>query len=324
MQIELNYFLISYQFNIMDKKSKNTHEKKFRIGRHISISPSLLTVPSFASEIECDIIQIFLGNPQELYTKERDEKELRSFGTELDKYKQKVVIHGHYTINFCNKPSTQKFKAGVRCLVTDLAASATIGKRSMGVIIHMGKKVDPDMSKSQAMENYAKGLKECLEQTAKLSNAQIILETGAGCGSEIGTDLDDLKSIYDLLSMSERKRIGFCIDTCHIWAAGYKINTAEGVKDYFNKFGKLFGIENIACIHMNNSKNKVGSRVDRHADLGYGEINTKGLRAVAIFAHTHRIPLVMETPLDVVDPATNQDILFADEKALIEKWISKK
>lgn len=308
--------------DIMDNQS--SHEKKFRIGRHVSIQPSLITAPSFAAEIGCDIMQIFLGNPQELYSRPRDQDELISFSNELNNHKMKVVIHGHYTINFCNKPSSQKFKAGIKCLVTDLEASSIIGKRCLGVIIHMGKNVVPEMSMMGAIENYAQGLSECLTQTKKLKNAQIILETGAGSGSEVGTDLKTLKMIYDQLRTEEQERVKFCIDTCHIWAAGYDISSATGVQTYFKDFSKLFGIGNISCIHMNNSQNKLGSRVDRHADLGYGQIKSQGLKEVARFAHQHKIPLIMETPLDVVDPQTNQDILFEDEKKLIEKWIKRK
>jgi len=304
-----------------DQTAGAHREKRFRIGRHISISPSLLTTPKFADQIGCEIMQIFLGNPQELYSRDRDSDELVSFRSELDKYKMKVVIHGHYTINFCNKPSSQKFKAGVQCLIKDLNSSSIIGKRCLGVIIHMGKNVVIGASKSEAIENYAQGLSECIKQT---SDAQIILETGAGTGSEIGTDLKTLKTIYGQLSTSDMERISFCIDTCHIWAAGYDISTSEGVKSYFKDFDNLFGIDKIACIHLNNSQNHLGSKVDRHADLAYGTIKQTGLKEVARLAAAHKIPLIMETPLDVVDPSTNQDIIFADERKLVEKWIRKK
>src|SRR5277367_2825270 len=110
---------------------------KFRIGRHINISHGFLTAPAYARSINCDVMQIFLGAPQRIYSKAKPTEELRAFGTELVTYKLHVVIHGSYTINLCHQPTSKQFVSSVKALVQDLTAASVIGSRCLGVIIHM-------------------------------------------------------------------------------------------------------------------------------------------------------------------------------------------
>ncbi|AYV85080.1 MAG: putative endonuclease 4 [Satyrvirus sp.] len=296
---------------------------KFRIGRHINISYGFVTAPWYAHSLGCNIFQIFLGSPQNVLSKARKKDELDKFGKELKKYKIKMVIHASYTINFCHPTKSKRFETSVKSLVQDLRASANIGKGCLGVIIHMGKNVPENkLSYKQALENYVIGLKHALSATPE--NTHIILETGAGQGYEVGSKISDLSEIYWKLAEDERARIKFCIDTCHIWATGYDISTANGVRKFFKEFDDSIGIDKIVCIHMNDSKTKLNSNVDRHADLGFGYIGIEGLKAVAKFAQKHKINLIMETPLDSVNPKTNKDVTFAEEFAKLKSWINSK
>lgn len=293
---------------------------KFRIGRHINISHGFVTAPGYARSINCDIMQIFLGAPQQIISKKKTDTELKEFGLELAKYKLKAIIHGSYTINLCHPRTNNLFKTSVKSLVQDLNAAAIIGKRCIGVIIHMGKNIPANnITDNQAISNYIVGLKEALAATP--SNTIIILEMGASQGSEVASTIDGLHTIYWGLDDVERERIKFCIDTCHIWATGYDISSQSGVRDFFKEFDKQIGINKIACIHFNDSKAPLESHVDRHADLGYGFINIIGLKAVAQFAHKHKIPLLCETPLDSVNPKTNKDVSFSEELEKIKSWL---
>jgi deoxyribonuclease-4 len=296
---------------------------KFRIGRHIRVMTThdLLTGPAYAKEIGCQIMQIFLGNPQVAVSKPRSEADLKAFGIELQLHKMKVIIHGHYSINFCQPSDSSRFRTSLRSMISDLKSSALIGKRSLGVIIHMGKN-KTNLTEKQALQNYVYGLKMSLAMTPNI-DVPIILETGAGVGQEVGYKLDQLAWIYHHLTPLEQNRIRFCIDTCHIWSAGYDISTKKGVKDFFEEFNKKIGINKIICFHFNNSMNELGSHTDRHADLAYGMINLDGMEALAKFAYKHHIPLIMETPLIAVNPKTNDDITFEDEKAIVNKWIGQ-
>jgi deoxyribonuclease-4 len=230
-----------------------------------------------------------------------------------------MVVHGSYTINLSHPSNSPKYKASLKSLIQDLDSSVIIGERCLGVIIHMGKNIpDNKISNRQALDNYIYGIKQALKET---QNSTIILETGASQGNEVGSSIDGLTYIYWSFDEKERERIMFCIDTCHIWATGYDISNSSGVKNFFKEFDEKIGIEKISVIHFNDSKTGLNSHVDRHADLGYGHISDTGLRQVAKFAKKHKIPLVMETPLDAIDTNTNQEITFEDEFQRVLSWI---
>lgn len=292
----------------------------FRIGRHINVSQDFVTTPWYAKDSGYNIFQIFIGIPQKILSKNIRKEELIKFGKELEKKKLKMIIHGSYTINLCHPIKSKKYQSSIKSLVYDLEGSADIGNNCLGVIIHMGKNIPENkISDEQALNNYVNGLKEALLSTPK--NTIIILETGASQGSEIGSELDGLAEIYWKLNDNERKRINFCIDTCHIWATGYDISSVVGVKKFFKEFEDKIGIEKIACIHFNDSKTALQSCVDRHADLGYGFIKSIGLETIAKFAKKKGIPLIFETPLDAINKNTNREITAEEELARVKSWL---
>lgn len=293
---------------------------KIRIGRHVNVTLGFLTAPGYAKSLGCNIFQIFLGVPQQIISKARPKDDLNNFGKELQKLKLKMVIHGSYTINLCHPENSKMFQTSVRSLVQDLNGSSIIGKRCLGVIIHMGKNIPAiKLTDEQAINNYVLGLQTALAQTP--DNTTIILETGASQGSEVASKIEGLGEIYWNLTEDQRTRIMFCIDSCHIFSSNYDISTPSGVKSFFKEFDDTIGIDKIACIHFNDSKTKLGSCVDRHADLDYGFIGEAGLKAVALFAQKHSIPLIFETPLDSINVKTNRDITFEEELAKVKAWL---
>lgn len=293
---------------------------EFRLGRHINIGYDFLMIPSYAQNLGYDIFQIFLGIPYKILSKKRQKNEFTEFGKELDKRKIKMIIHGSYTINLCHPNKTKKFQSSIKSLVQDLIATAEIGDNCIGVIIHMGKNVSEiNISDKIAFDNYVAGLKYALALTPK--STRLILETGASQGSEIASDIDGLSKIYWKLTERERDRVYFCIDTCHIWATGYDISSSVGVKHFFKEFNDKIGVEKIICIHFNDSKTPLQSHVDRHADLGYGHINSEGLKSVVHFAQNNNIPLIMETPLDSINKNTNRDVTLEEELEKVKSWL---
>jgi deoxyribonuclease IV len=296
------------------------------IGRHLNIGHGLLYTPKEAVAHGYQLYQVFLSVPHQVISKARPVADLIKLGTELESHQLSMVIHGSYTINLCHPPNTLKANNSIKSLVQDLTAAGHIGPQCLGVIIHMGKNIpDNKISRQQAINNYCMGLQVALElvmtENSQSITRPIILETGAGQGNEVGTDLETLSEIYHSVNTVYKPYIKFCIDTCHIWAAGYDISDANKVNAYFDKFDALIGIDQIVCIHFNNSKTDCGSKVDRHADLDYGLIPTAGLKAIALFALSHDIPLITETPIDSVNPRTNRDITIDDELKLIKKWL---
>jgi deoxyribonuclease-4 len=291
-------------------------------GRHLTIQYGMSSSVDLGHDLGCNIIQIFLGSPEKIASKARTISELTSTGTQLLKYNMKLVIHASYVINLCRDVNDSKFEKGVKAIIRDLKAVAVIastGAQVLGVIIHMGKNVDK-FSVKVALHNYVLGLKQALAAT---SNCTIILETGASQGTEVGSRIDQLALIYNspFITAAERSRIKICIDTCHIWATGYDISSSVKVAEFFSEFDKLIGIKNIACIHFNDSEKPLGAKVDRHADIGYGYIPLKGLGAFAKFCYDMSIPMILETPLDAIDPKTNQPIDIEDELMMAEKMM---
>ena len=293
---------------------------EFRIGRHINVRHGFVTAPWFAEQLGCRIFQIFLGAPSQVLTKARAEAELKLFSKELTQRDLRMIVHSSYTINLCHPSTALKFKKSLKNLVQDLKATSILGPNCLGAIIHMGKNItELGLTKDQAIDNYVSGLHTALALSPPPT--RIILETGASVGTEVGSDLDSLAVIYKKLDITDRERIGFCIDTCHIWATGYDISTEVGVSSFFTEFEEKIGISKIVCIHFNDSRDKIGSHVDHHADLGYGEIGSTGLRAFARHARRYNIPLITETPIDAVNPATNRDITPEEELATIHSWL---
>jgi deoxyribonuclease-4 len=293
---------------------------KILIGRHISINQGFVMSANISKKFGYGIFQIFLNSPTNTWNKSTKIREaLVELKLRIDTYDQFMVIHGAYTINLCHPISTPRFKSSIQNLVSDLKSSVILGDRCLGVIIHMGKNIkENNISDKQALENYVQGIQIALDST---KDATLILETGAGQGTEVGSLIDGLAYIYKKLSSEYKSRVKFCIDTCHIWAVGYDISTPGGVDDFFKKFDKAIGLDKIACVHFNDSRAPLGAKIDRHADLSYGKIGADGLKALALFAVEHNFPLIMETPLDAVNMATNRDVDELDEKNLLESWI---
>jgi deoxyribonuclease-4 len=166
---------------------------------------------------------------------------------------------------------------------------------AIGTIIHMGKNVkDMGISNDEAMDNYVHGLESILRKSNK--NSTLILETGAGCGTEICTKFEKLGEIRNRVKSKYRHRIKFCIDTCHIFAAGYPINKMN----YIDKLEKIIdttlGWKHVVVIHLNDSKQKCNSCKDNHADIGEGFIGIDPLIKFVKMCAKKDIPIVLETP----------------------------
>ena len=128
------------------------------------------------------------------------------------------------------------------------------------------------------------------------SNSFIILETAAGQGTELGYDLEEFAALYNSFSDKYKSRIKICIDTCHVFVAGYDLSSKKMVKAFFTKFNKLIGVKHVVLLHLNDSKPELGKRVDRHENIGKGKIGLTGLTEVIKYAKKKGIPMILETP----------------------------
>jgi deoxyribonuclease-4 len=261
------------------------------IGSHILTNYGYVSAADRAKDIGANVYQIFYRSPQSYKPYERPEEQTLELAKRNKEYGIKMVIHGAYVINLCQDPLDYRHHKGVDVLVADLNVSVKLN--AIGVIIHMGKdteKKGPIISKA----NYVKGIQEALRRSDKSST--LILETGAGCGTEVSTSLKELGEIRSALSDDDKKRVKFCLDTCHMFAYGYRLDMVDAVKVINMDIEQYLGWNNVAIIHLNDSEDVCGSRKDNHADIGKGKICFEGLMSFVHLCVQNKIPIVLETP----------------------------
>lgn len=273
-------------------------EPELKLGANINISHGFETAPGYAKSIGANFIQIFLRNPQSYIPNPRKKKSLKKFKKELKRNNCGCVVHSSFVINLARSPDQYQHYKGVDVIIEDLNHSVKIG--AIGAIIHMGKNIkEENMSEKDAINNYVTGIETALLNSDEKSI--LILETGAGCGTEICTKLEKLGKIRSMVNKKMRHRVKFCIDTCHIFSAGYPINCIDYIDVLNIGIDILLGWENVAVIHLNDSKAKCNACVDRHADIGKGYIGAEPLVKFVNICKKRKVPVVLETPVDKYD-----------------------
>ena len=198
--------------------------------------------------------------------------------------KNNVIVHAPYIINLANGDES-KFNFSCNFLSEELKRVNTLGMKYL--VLHPGSHVGQGVD--IGIFNIIKALNKVLSNDE--SDVMILLETMAGKGSELGKTFEELKQIID--GIKKKDRIGVCLDTCHLNDAGYDLNNFNEVLDSFDK---IIGIDKIKCIHINDSKNPLGSHKDRHENIGKGTIGLDILMKVINNSKLKDIPKILETP----------------------------
>ena len=198
--------------------------------------------------------------------------------------KNKVIVHAPYIINLANGDES-KFNFSCNFLSEELKRVDTFGMKYL--VLHPGSHVGQGVD--EGISNIVKALNLVLDKDN--SNVMILLETMAGKGSEVGRCFEEIKTIID--GVSKKGRIGVCLDTCHLNDAGYDLNNFNDILDLFDK---IIGIDKIKCIHINDSKNILGSHKDRHENIGKGTIGLDTLIKVIDCDKLKDVPKILETP----------------------------
>lgn len=195
----------------------------------------------------------------------------------------KVVVHAPYIINLANDKDPEKFKFSIRFLQEELERCELLGIKS--IVLHPGSHVG--LGVDAAISNIAKGLNMILGT----HDVTILLETMAGKGTEVGSSLEEIKRIIDLVD--DKEHIGVCLDTCHLNDAGYDMSEFDS---FLNRFDSLIGLDKIGCVHVNDSKNVLGAHKDRHENIGFGTIGFDNLISIIYNNRLENIPKILETP----------------------------
>ena len=201
----------------------------------------------------------------------------------------KLVVHASYTINIAQNWSEHSW--WLKQFLHEIELAEYLG--AYGIVIHLGKQLK--LSNQEGINNMYTSMLYIYDQIKNLK-IKILFETSTGQGSEMCYNLDEFAYFFNKFKKLSDNKFRVCIDTCHIFQAGYDIRNKKNIVKYFNNFEKLIGIKYIALLHLNDSKNTFGSKLDRHESLGKGYIGKEGLQFIANFFLKQNIPIILETP----------------------------
>lgn len=267
------------------------------IGCHLSSAKGYAAMAKTAASIDANTFAFFARNPRGGKAKAIDDADLQAFAEEAAHAGiGRIVAHGSYTVNPCAaKEQVRAF--AFQALAEDLQRM----ERTPGQLfnIHPGSHVKQGAQKG--IELIAEVLNAVLapEQTTTL-----LLETMAGKGTEVGRSFEELAAIIERVELDSH--VGVCLDTCHVWDAGYDIvNDLDGVLE---EFDQVIGLERLRALHINDSLNPLGAHKDRHARIGEGRIGSEALAAVVAHPQLRGLPCILETPNEL--PGYAQEIAF--------------
>ncbi len=260
---------------------------KLLIGSHVSFAKDqLLGSVKEALSYGSTTFMFYTGAPQNTFRSKVSEK-LTEEAYELMKNNgidiNNVIVHATYIINLANDSDPEKFKFSVNFLIQEVERCDMLGIKNM--VLHPGSHVG--LGEKTGIHNIIRGLNQILDK----GKCNILLETMAGKGTELGRTIDEIKEIID--GVENKDRIGVCLDTCHLNDAGYDISEFD---KYLDEFDEKIGLSYIHCIHINDSKNVLGAHKDRHENIGYGTIGFDNLINVIYNERLGDIPRILETP----------------------------
>lgn len=262
----------------------------FTIGCHLSSSKGYLAMARDAASINANTFQFFMRNPRGGKAKDIDPADVEAFRAfAQDCGITTFLVHAPYTLNPASaKPETREF--AVQVLADDLRRM----EYTPGQMYNMHPGSHVGQGTEVGIGLIVDALNEVLlpEQSTTL-----LLETMAGKGSEIGGRFEELAAIMDGVHLDSH--VGVCLDTCHIWDGGYDV--AGNLDGVLEEFDRTVGLDRLRAIHLNDSKNPLGARKDRHAAIGDGEIGFEALSAVTNHPALRELPFFLETPHDSLD-----------------------
>lgn len=262
---------------------------KHLIGAHTFVSGGPASAIDAADKLGFTAMQIFTKNNNQYFARDLTEDEINSFKERLSKSNIKFVVsHDSYLINLCAKDPDGLSKSR-QAFIKELERCEQLG------IPHLN--FHPGAHTGQGEEDGIKKIAESLNYSHQKTSGyktKSMLEATAGQGTTLGYKFEQLRKIIDLVDEPERMTV--CIDTAHIWAAGYNIRDPKEYKKVVKEFDDIIGLDRLKCIHMNDSKKELGSRVDRHDHIGKGFIGLEGFTNIMNDKKLEKVPKILETP----------------------------
>jgi len=279
------------------------------LGCHVSIENSLEKAPERGRELGCDAIQIFTSNQMQwkgvLVANETAEKFLNY---QAEHKIAMVIAHDSYLVNLAS-PESVKLAMSRKAFIEEIRRSQAL--KIPYIVFHPGSHMGAGVD--FALRKIAESLDYAIEKTPDC-RPMFLLETTAGQGTNVGNAFEELRQIIDYSAHPER--LGVCFDTCHAYAAGYDLVSPAKYDETFTRFDDVIGLSRLKCFHLNDSKKPLGSRVDRHANLGDGFLGWEVFYRLINDDRFGNLPMILETP--------GGDENFAKEIASLKKALEKK
>lgn len=258
-------------------------------GSHLSIAGGYYKAVETAGQLAMDCVQLFTKNNNQWNGKPITSEEVRVFRDRLEGTGiHHPIAHDSYLINLAS-PVDELWNKSIDAYTHELERAELLGL--IGVVMHPGSYVSS--TPEAGLKRIVEGLDECHRRTPKVKT-MTLLETTAGQGTNLGHRFEHLQEI--LAKVANPDRVGVCVDTCHIFAAGYPLIAAEEYEKTMQEFDRLIGIERIKAFHLNDSVKPFGSRVDRHAHIGRGTLGLEPFRHLVNDPRFEKIPMYLETP----------------------------
>ena len=258
-----------------------------RLGAHLSIAGGITRAIDRAEATGCESLQIFTKNSNQWRGRPLDEKDIAEFKERIAALNLPVVSHASYLINLAAPDQTLREKS-IAALEDELARGDQLGLE--GVVLHPGAYTTS--TETDGIQRIAEGIAGA--QSRQSGSTLLLLEHTAGQGTMLGHRFEQLRAMIDYLD--DASKVAFCLDTCHLVAAGYDIISETGYEQVFTEFDEILGLNRLAVFHLNDSKKPLGSRVDRHDGIGQGHLGTEPFRRLVQDSRFTHLPMVLETP----------------------------
>lgn len=260
---------------------------KHLLGAHVGVSKGLVAAVEKAHTMGANCMQLFASPPQSFAVSKFADTDCLAFAKKTRELAIKpIFIHATYLINLGSEKSSL-IKASIACLVDDLTIAEKIG--AVGSIVHTGSHKGKGLE--AALPTVVEAVKSVLKQTPV--QTRLLLEIASGGGGKIGSTFEELQQILDKIDSS---RVGVCLDSCHMFAAGYAFDTPEKIEELSHKIGKTVGWDRVWCMHANDSKFELGSFRDRHENIGKGFVGKKAFNLLLKHPKFGKLPFILETP----------------------------
>ena len=273
-----------------------------RIGAHVSASGGVFNAPLNAAKIGADAFAMFVKNQRRWDALPLSAKEIAAFKDALKRSgirAEHVLVHDSYLINLGHPREAEREKS-LNAFVDEIRRCEALGLRLLN--FHPGSHLN-EISAQVCLDNIAGSLNFAIANTTGI---KLVLENTAGQGSNLGYDFAQLAYVID--KISNKDRIGVCIDTCHAFAAGYDLRSRQAYERTMSEFDRAIGYKFLSGMHLNDTKNELGVRKDRHESLGRGFLGLAAFENIMNDPNIDEIPLILET----ID-----DSLWAEEIALL-------